>query len=318
VKVVIAPGALAGSTSAADVARAMSEGWRRVRPKDDLLLLPMQVTVDAIAMAVPRARRVVVEVADPRGCPVHAAWLTLPGGRAVVEAAQACGPSLLAEDERDPLLTTSYGVGQLIADAALEHREIVIGLGESAAVDGGGGMATALGHKLRRADGNGVKVGGQFLLDLEWIEPGPALSAAVLAACDVAAPLLGPSGAVPASASELLETALARLAEIAERDLDGGPWRDLAGAGASGGLGFGLAAFCGARLEPSTAVVADLLGLDHALEDAAAVLTGEGAAADFVASHGRERGVRVVSFAIRACSGDIAARAADFARTIGW
>ncbi len=333
-RVVIAPGQLAGALSAGEAARAMAQGWRLQWPGDQLALVPMadggEGTIEVVSARMPGARRRQIEVADARGRAVHAGWLSLPDGRALVEAAQACGLARLAPGERDPLLATSYGVGQLIAAAAEGHREIVVGVAGTATMDGGGGMATALGHGLRRADGNSLKVGGRFLLDLERIEAAPRVPATVVVCTDATLPLLGPSGAVAATALAkgasdqdlaLLEAALTRLAGIAERDLRGGPWRDIPGAGAAGGLGFGLAAFCHARIEPGAATIADLVGLDQALEGTTVVLTGEDALGAFVSSRARERGALVL--AVPAPPGDprdaaslVAARTADLARTI--
>jgi glycerate 2-kinase len=264
---------------------------------------------------VPGAERVTCEVADARGLATEAAWLRLPGGRALVEAAQAVGLDRLAPDQRDPLQATSYGVGQLLAAAGGSAQEVVVALGGSATVDGGAGFATALGHRLLRADGNGVKVGGQFVADLARIEAGPALAARVTVASDVTNPLLGPAGAArvygpqkgasPADV-EVLEAALARLADVAERDLPGGPWRDAPGAGAAGGLGFALLAFCGATLRPGAQVVADLVGLDVVLQGADVAITGEGAldrqtafgkVPSYVAGRARALGARVLAVA---------------------
>ncbi|MGH8907838.1 MAG: glycerate kinase [Egibacteraceae bacterium] len=328
-KVVFAPDKFAGTLSAAQAAHAMARGWRQARPADDLVLVPMADggggTIDVVEAAVAGARRRYVEVADARARAVQAGWLALPDGRALVEAAQACGLFRLTARDRDPLLATSYGVGQLLAAAAVGHREIMVGLGGSATVDGGGGMATALGHRLWRMDGNGVKVGAQFLADLDRIQAGQPLPASIVVASDVTCPLLGPSGAVAMFAPQkgateqdlpVLEAALTRLADVAERDLDGGPWRDLGGAGAAGGLGFGLAAFCGARIEVGAAAVASLVGLDRALDGAAVVVTGEGAldrqtatgkVPALVAARARERGCAVLAVAGRVEDGAEAA-----------
>ncbi|MGH8931991.1 MAG: glycerate kinase, partial [Egibacteraceae bacterium] len=203
-KVVVAPGQLAGVLSASEAARAMAQGWRLQRPGDQLALVPMasggEDTIEVVESAVQGARRRQIEVADARGRAIHAEWLSLPDGRALVEAAQACGLARLALGERDPLLATSYGVGQLIAAAAEGHREIMVGVAGTATVDGGGGMATALGFRLRRADGNSLKVGGRFLVDLDRVEAVPPFSAMVVVYSDATLPLLGPSGAVAASA----------------------------------------------------------------------------------------------------------------------
>jgi glycerate 2-kinase len=261
------------------------------------------------------AERVTCEVADARGIATRADWLRLPDGMALVEAAQAVGLDRLAPGERNPRLATSYGVGQLLVAAAADAGEVVVALGGSATVDGGAGMATALGHRLLRADGNGVKVGGEFLVDLERIERGPGLGARVTVASDVTNPLLGPPGAAhvygPQKGAspddvEVLEAALTRLADVAERDLAGGPWRDAPGAGAAGGLGFALLAFCGAGLRPGAQVVAELVALEGALQGAGIVLTGEGAldrqtafgkVPSYVAGRARAAGARVLAVA---------------------
>jgi glycerate kinase len=318
VKVVFAPDKFAGTLSAANVAEAMAEGWRRVRPHDELVLIPMadggEGTLDVVEAAIPGARRELIEVVDARGLATHGAWLALPDGRAFVEIAQACGLSRLSPQDRNPRLATSYGVGQLLtAVVAAGHGEILVGLGGSATVDGGAGMALALSHRLRRADGNGVKVGGQFLVDLDHVKLGPRLPAGIVAASDVDSPLLGPTGAVAMFARQkgaapadlpILEQALRRFADVVERDLDDGPWRDLPGAGAAGGLGFGLAAFCAAKIEPGTATVAGLVGLEAAMEGAKVLVTGEGAldrqtaagkAPAYVARAARSRGLAVLA-----------------------
>lgn len=325
-RVVIAPDKFAGTLSAAEAAQAMARGWRRRRPDDELVLVPMadggEGTLAVVAAAVPGAERVTVEVADARGRPVDADWLRLPDGRALVEAAQACGLWRLGPHERDPLTATSYGVGQLLKAAADSGASrIVVGLGGSATVDGGGGMATALGHRLLRADGNGVKVGGQHLLDVVRVVAGPPLGVPVTVAVDVTNPLLGDDGAAAVFGPQkgaspedvaLLERALASFADVVERDLPGGPWRDLPGAGAAGGLGFALAAFVGARLVSGAEAIADLVGLDAALDGAAVVLTGEGSldaqskagkAPTFVAARAAAHGARAFAVAGRVQAG---------------
>lgn len=160
-------------------------------------------------------------------------------------------------------------------------------------------MATALGHRLLRDDGNRVKVGGEYLRQLVRIEPAAPLGVPVLVAADVTNPLLGAEGAAAVYGPQkgagpddvpVLEQALGTLADVAERDLPGGPWREVAGAGAAGGLGFGLMAFCGARTAAGAALVGDLVGLPGELAGAEVVITGEGSmdaqtASGKVASH---------------------------------
>lgn len=289
-KVVIAPDKFAGTLTAAEAAEAIARGWRQRRPDDEVVLVPMADggagTLDVVATAVPDARRVEVEVADARGRATTAALLRLADGRALVEVAQACGLAGLAPGERDPRRTTSYGVGQLLRAAqATAPTEIVVGLGGSATNDGGAGMALALGSRLLRADGNGVKVGGEHLAELDAVAYVVPELAPVTVAVDVTNPLLGPDGAAAVFGPQkgaapedlpMLERALARLADVVERDVPGGPWRDVPGAGAAGGLGFGLLAFCAARLASGAETVASLVALDEHLREADVVVAGEG------------------------------------------
>lgn len=289
-RILVAPNAFAGTLSAAAAATAIAEGWRRTRPGDEIATTPMadggDGTLDVVEGAVAGARRRTVDVADARGHATAADWLVLPDGAALIESAQACGLHRLAPDLRNPRLATTYGVGQLIAAAVEEGvTRIIVGVGGSATVDGGAGMATALRHRLLREDGNGVKVGGEYLRLLTRIIAAAPPAVPVVAAVDVDAVLLGPSGAVAGFARQkgaaqddmaVLDDALQTLAEVAERDLDAGPWRDLAGAGAGGGLGFGLAAFAGAQLRSGAEVIADLVGLDEAIANTDVVITGEG------------------------------------------
>jgi len=319
-KVVVAPDKFAGTLTAAEAARSMAEGWSRARPADRVVAVPMadggEGTLAVVEAVVPGARRVPVEVADARGRAIQAAWLRLPDGRALVESAQASGLSRLDPADRDPLRTTSYGVGQLLRSAAAAGAiEIVVGLGGSATVDGGAGMVTALGHRLLRADGNGVKVGGRWVREVARGVPGPPLGVPVVAATDVTNPLLGPAGAAAvfgpqkgadAAGVALLAEGLAAFADVVERDLPGGPWRDVPGAGAAGGIGFALLAFAGARMVPGAAAVAELSGLERALDGADVVVTGEGAldassaagkAPTHVLARGRAAGARVLAVA---------------------
>ncbi len=326
-RVVIAPDKFAGTLSAVQAAEAIAEGWRSCRPDDDLALAPVadggEGTVDVIAHARPDAVRHVCEVADARGIATQATWLALPDGTAVVEVAQACGLTRLEQAHRDPLRTTSYGVGQLLrAVLDTEPSRLIIGLGGTATVDGGAGMISALTcHRLRRADGNAVRVGGRWVAEsvtLRGAEGRPVrpdrLPPVVLAS-DVTNPLLGPDGAAhvfgpqkgaDAAAVTELERALGRLADVVERDLPGGPWRDRAGAGAAGGLGFALMALLGAEVRSGAEVVTGLVGLR--LDGADVVVTGEGSldaqslagkAPVEVARAGRDAGARTVAIAGR-------------------
>ena len=289
-RVLIAPDSFSGTLTALQAAEAIAEGWRRARPGDEVVLVPMsdggEGLVDVVGHAQPAATWHAVEVADARGLATDAVWLELPDGTAVVETARACGLHTLPVDARDPLRATTYGVGQLLADVAGRGcRRVVIGLGGSATVDCGAGMVSALtGHALRRADGNGVKVGGRWVREAATLRPHAPLGLGdVVIASDVTNPLLGPEGAAAVFGPQKgadpdgvveLEQSLAACADVLERDLPGGPWRDRPGAGAAGGLGFALMALTGATPRSGAEVVAELVGLD--VQRADVVVTGEG------------------------------------------
>ncbi|HXH87916.1 MAG TPA: glycerate kinase [Gaiellaceae bacterium] len=293
-KVVVAPDKFAGTLSAAEAAAAIALGWLSIRPEDELVLVPMadggEGTIEVVREALPHARTHTSEVSDARGRMVAATWLGLPDGRALVEAAQACGLSRLGSAERDPLTATSFGVGELLLAASRAgHEEIVVGLGGTATVDGGARLAEALQE-----------------------EP---LRARIVVAVDVDTQLLGPHGAVAGFARQkgaaeadlpILERRLEQLADSAEAA--GGSWRELPGAGAAGGLGFGLAAFCGGRLEPGAPLIGALVGLEDSLAGAGLVITGEGAldrqtqtgkVPAYVAGLARARGLTVLALAGR-------------------
>ncbi|WP_052667812.1 glycerate kinase [Nitriliruptor alkaliphilus] len=288
-KVVVAPDGFGGTLTAREAAAAIVAGWRRVRPGDDLVCVPMsdggEGLVDVVATA--DDTWVTTEVAGPHGHPVDAAFLLRPDGSAVVESAQACGLHLVPADRRTPRLATTYGVGQLL-DAARDvgATRLLVGLGGSASVDGGTGALNGLGLRLTVADGSGLKIGGEDLHRVHAVRWGWAgdwdgievvLLADVDARLDEAAPVFGPQkGATPEEIPALTET-LRTWADVAERDLPGGVSRGDPGTGAAGGLGFGLGrALTGARFERGVDVVAELVGLDDVLADADLVVTGEG------------------------------------------
>jgi glycerate kinase len=290
VRVVLAPDGFGGTLSAREAAQALAAGWSSVTPGDELVLLPLSDggpgLTDVLAAARPTAVLQSVVVEDPLARPVPAALL-LDGGTAWVESAQACGLHLLHEDERDPLRTTTYGVGQLVT-AALESgaSRIVVGLGGSATNDGGAGLLAALG--LDRLDRHGGRLppGGAALARCHHLagELDPRLAQVELvAATDVDAPLLGLHGAsavfgpqkgADRAAVLALDAALERWANVLEPAL-GVVVRHRPGAGAAGGLGAALLAL-GAVREPGLSLVASAVGLEAAIAGADLVVTGEG------------------------------------------
>jgi glycerate kinase len=289
-RVLVAPDKFKGTLSAREAAEAIARGWRRGRPRDELELVPLadggEGTLDALVGE--RGRTVSRDVTGPRGDAVRAAF-GIADGVAVVEMARASGLGLLAPARRDPLRTTTRGTGQLIR-AALDEgaRRVFVCVGGSATNDGGVGMAAALGAALLDPAGFPIGDGGAALLDLATIDLSgldPRLRAAeVTGLVDVDNPLCGPNGASATFGPQkgaspddvvLLDRALAHLAAVVERDL-GVDLRDEPGAGAAGGLGFGLIAFLGARLRPGAATVMEAAGFEASLEAADLVITGEG------------------------------------------
>ncbi|MGZ8602080.1 MAG: glycerate kinase family protein [Actinomycetota bacterium] len=294
-RILVAPDKFRGTLTARQAAEAFATGWRRERPNDDLELVPMadggEGTMDALVESL-GGRVEATTVTGPMGDPVDAAFGLVPsrgGTLGVVEMARASGLALLDEDRRDPLRTTTRGTGELMAraiDAGADR--LVVCIGGSATNDGGVGMASALGGRFLDASGNPIADGGEALVTLARIDLSrmhPSLARVhVTGACDVDNPLTGPSGASAvygpqkgASADDVavLDRALGHLAAVVERDLAIG-LRDESGAGAAGGLGFGLMAFCGARLHPGVEVVMDAVGLVERITAADLVITGEG------------------------------------------
>lgn len=302
-RVVLAPDGFGGTLSAVEAAEALRAGWARVAPADELVALPLSDGgpgfLDVLSTVLD-SRTVPVLTTDPLGRPVPGAVL-LAGDTAYVESAQATGLHLLTEAERDPLVTSSYGLGALLA-AAVEcgAGTVVVGLGGSATNDAGAGMLAALGVTPLDEAGAALPYGGLALGLLDRLEGAPQLRGArLVAATDVDNPLCGPHGATavfgpqkglrPAD-RDRLDAALSRWAEVAGRDLPGAPaaLAELPGAGAAGGLGAALLALGGHR-ESGVSLVAAAVDLAGVLAGADLVLTGEGSF-DFQSLRGKVAG----------------------------
>ncbi|TMF31712.1 MAG: glycerate kinase [Chloroflexi bacterium] len=294
-KVVVAPNAFKGTLTASEAASAIARGVREVFPEAEVVEVPVadggDGTVEALVSANHGDYRA-AQVEGPLGDPVSAEYGLIESGRkAVVELATASGLTLIPLSRRDPRRTSTYGFGQLLEAARRDGAETIIaGIGGSATNDGGAGMAQALGYRLLDADGRDLPRGGAALSRLQRIESAGFdrgwRSVAVKVACDVTNPLTGPSGAsaiygpqkgADEAAVRELDAALARLAEVIERDL-GKRVADIPGAGAAGGAGAGLVAFLEADLLPGAPLVVDAAGLDAKLRGADLVITGEGRA----------------------------------------
>lgn len=292
-KIVIAPDSFKESLSALDVACEIEAGFREIFPTADYLKIPVadggEGTVDAM-IAATGGQRIEVEVTGPLGNPVQAFYGLLGDGKtAVIEMAAASGLELIPPTQRNPLLTTTYGTGQLIR-AALDAgaRHCIIGLGGSATNDGGAGMLQALGGALLDTSGKSIPPGGGGLSHLAQIKLehlDPRLEGCIFEiACDVSNPLLGPQGAsaifgpqkgaTPEMVGQL-EANLSHFAQLILRDFG----LDLAsqpGTGAAGGMSLCLIAFLNGTLRPGVEIVTDVIGLDVALSNADLVITGEG------------------------------------------
>ncbi len=293
VRIVIAPQALKGSLSAAETGQAIAQGAREVYQTADLVIVPVadggegttQALVDATG-----GRLLERDVTGPLGEPVRAfLGLMGDGQTAVIEMAASSGLPLLTPEQRDPRVTTTRGVGELILAALAEGcTRFIIGIGGSATNDGGAGMVQALGAQLLDEEGHELPPGGAALAQLAHIEThhldARLHSCRFEVAWDVNNPLCGPGGAsavygpqkgaTPAIVAEL-DAALANYAQIIEHDLNKSV-RDVPGAGAAGGLGAGLLAFLNAELRPGAQIVLEAVGLEKLMHKADLVITAEG------------------------------------------
>jgi glycerate 2-kinase len=288
VEILIAPDKFKGSLSAREVAENIAKGLREVLPESKIDIVPMadggegtaEVVCDALG-----GKWVKCGAHDPIGREIEARYAYIDNRKlAVMEMSEAAGMRRLAESERDPLRANTFGVGEMILAAANRGaREIVIGLGGSATNDGGVGMARALGFRFFGEQEYEQEL--SRIVKLEWIEKPKNLALPkMVTAVDVRNPLLGENGATrvfgPQKGAtenkiDILERALGRLAEIVAKDF-GIDYRDEPGAGAAGGLGFGLMSFCSAVMRPGFEVVAESVGLESKMEDVDVVITGEG------------------------------------------
>jgi glycerate 2-kinase len=305
-RILIAPDKFKGSLDAREVAEDIANGLYDALPNARIEIAPMadggEGTAEVICNAL-GGSWLKCNAHDPLGREIEAryAWI---GKRqlAVMEMSEAAGMRRLSKGERDPLQANTFGVGEMILDAARrDASEIIIGLGGSATNDGGFGMARALGFRFdyehpsspsygapseQEQEGEEEqkqKVSGLFQLT-KVIKPNDLALPKIVAAVDVRNPLLDKNGATwvfgPQKGAskddiDLLERALTKLADVVATEF-GFDHRDEPGAGAAGGLGFGLISFCGAQIRPGFSVVAEAVDLESKMKDVDLVITGEG------------------------------------------
>ncbi len=292
-RVVVAPQALKGSLTAEEVGQAIALGVRAVYPQAHVDVIPIadggEGTVQALVDAT-GGEFAWQTVTGPLGTPVSAFFGLLGDGKtAAIEMAASSGLPLVPHTQRNPLLTTTYGVGELLL-AAIERgrRHFIVGIGGSATNDGGAGMAQALGAFLLTEQGTAIARGGAALTTLARISleqlDSRIQECTFEVACDVTNPLCGPTGAsavygpqkgaTPEMVQEL-DAALDHYAQILERDL-GQSVRNIPGAGAAGGLGAGMIAFLHATLRPGAQLVLEAVNLETYVREADFVITAEG------------------------------------------
>jgi len=299
-RILVAPDSFGGALDSVAVAGAIATGWHRARPEDTVIRAPMadggEGTLAAVAAALgDRAVRRSVAAHDALGRPISADYLLLDDGRvAFVEMAGASGLAQLTVEERTPAsarVASTGGTGELVRSALdAGVKRLILGLGGSATNDGGSGMLAALGVRFLDMNGGELRPGGAALAELIVIDPthlDPRLAQVeVVVASDVTNPLTGPAGAAAtygpqkgadADAVADLDAALG-IYGVAIQAATGREVADLPGAGAAGGTGAALLGFTNATLRPGVEVVAEMIGLTAALEDAHLVITGEGRA----------------------------------------
>ena len=258
-KIAIAIDSFKGSLGSMEAGNAAAEGIRRVLPDAECVVRPLadggEGTVEALVAGLGGRLRN-VEVTGPAGKPVVATY-GLVGSTAVMEMAQAAGITLVSGVEKNPLRTTTFGVGEMIKDAIAQGcRRFIVGIGGSATNDAGAGMLQALGFRLQDADGRDIPFGGGALSSVSKIDRGGALQelgeCTFRIACDVTNPLCGEKGAsavygpqkgATPEMVETLDSALAHFAAVSGGD------PEYPGSGAAGGLGFAFRGFLGAELK---------------------------------------------------------------------
>ena len=292
-KVVVAIDSLKGSLSSIEAGMAIRDGVLAAKPDAEVIVKPLadggEGTTDALIEGM-NGKRIDLTVTGPMHSPVDAYYGYLADSHtAVMEMASAAGITLVPAEEKNPLLATSYGVGEMMNDALQKgFRNFIIGIGGSATNDGGIGMLKALGVHFLDENGEDVGEGGQALakvtqIDISGLNP-LLKEGQIQVACDVNNPLCGENGStyvyglqkgVTEDRKKQLDKDMAHFASVTSKTL-GNDYRDTPGAGAAGGLGFAFLSYIGAALIPGIELILNAVGLEQELSDADVVVTGEG------------------------------------------
>lgn len=292
-KVVIAIDSLKGSLSSMEAGTAIKDGILAAKPDAEVIVKPLadggEGTTDALIEGM-NGERIGLTVTGPMHTPVDAYYGYLKDtNTAVMEMASAAGITLVPDSEKNPLLATSYGVGEMINDAIQRGcRNFIIGIGGSVTNDGGIGMLKALGVRFLDENGEDAGEGGQALAKVARIDVSgmnPLLKEChIQVACDVNNPLCGENGStyvygpqkgVTEDMKKTLDEAMAHFARVTSETLEN-DYMNTPGAGAAGGLGYAFLAYTGAALTPGIELILDAVGLEEELSGADVVVTGEG------------------------------------------
>lgn len=291
VKIVVACDSFKGSLTSKEAGSAAAEGVRRVVPEAEIQVISVadggEGTLDAL-VAESDGRFVELLVTGPMGDKIKASY-GICGETAIIEMAKASGLNLVPAEERNPMIATSYGTGELIADAiGRGYRKFLIGLGGSATNDGGIGMLRALGFRFLDKTGNEITNDLSKLSDLAFIDKSKMIpeirNCSFTAMCDVDAPLTGPEGAsyvfgpqkgADAETVRKLDEVLRHLADIASRNCDT-DFSSYPGSGAAGGMGFAILAFLNGNIQSGIDAILDKIDFNRKITGASLIITGEG------------------------------------------
>ncbi len=318
-KIVLAPDSYKGSLSAAEVCHILTEEIHGVNGEIEVVSMPLsdggEGLLDCLGQAL-GGEIFPCQVQDPIGRSVTARYIMTPEGTAIIEMAAASGLPLLAPEELNPMLTSSYGTGELILDALKRGcRQIIMGIGGSATIDGGMGMASALGLRFVDGQGNRLKGCGADLMRVAGIEgslPKALSEVPITIACDVDNPLCGPRGAAAVFGPQKgadpemidhLDRGLAHFSQMIE-GLVQGEGQSIKGMGAAGGISLPLYALEGAVLRGGLDIILDVLDFDGCIAGSQYIITGEGRTdaqsamgkvVSGVAKRGKAQGIPVIA-----------------------